>query len=641
MSGSLPFEIERTENFHQKLGDWIGDVFYDILPEAGFEIRDEQIFMAFQLEKAFKDKKTIFAEAGVGTGKTIVYLLYAICYARYTRKPAIIACADETLIEQLVKKEGDIKKLEKALNLEIDVRLAKSREQYLCLNKLDAQISADAEDYDDVYDQLPPFALGEGNVLQKFKKYGDRKDYPSLTDEQWEKIGWDPLQDCLGCSRYHRCGMTLQREHYRNALDLIVCSHDFYMEHVWTKESRKREGQLPFLPESSCIVFDEGHLLEFASQKALTYRFAERTLTSLLERIMENDIRERTLLLMEEAILLNEGFFEELDKNSWESGSSEKITVKRTDKLMNYAGRLLSLLDAIQEELVFDSEMFILNEYSLKIVEEHLDQISFSLSLFVRRKDGINWLERMDEEKTLVIMPKMVNEILRKEVFSEKKPIVFSSATLSDNKSFNYIASSLGIDDYLSLSVQSPFDYENRMAIRVLQFSEENFNRKVNYVIERLKETGGRTLVLFSNRRDLEQVKLQAANHDWSFPLLFEGDAEISMLVSRFQNEEDSVLFSLNLWEGLDVPGTALENVIIFSLPFPPNDPVFKARRKESDNPVIEVDLPYMLLRLRQGIGRLIRTSEDSGRVDILMNEEVPEMIRERVLEVLPTSPVE
>ena len=116
MNNRLPFELISTESFFDRLGEWIGDVFYDILPEAGFELRDEQIYMAFQLEKAFKEKKVIFAEAGVGTGKTIVYLLYAICYARYTNKPAIIACADETLIEQLVKKEGDIAKLENALN---------------------------------------------------------------------------------------------------------------------------------------------------------------------------------------------------------------------------------------------------------------------------------------------------------------------------------------------------------------------------------------------------------------------------------------------------------------------------------------------------------------------------------------------
>ena len=106
MQKRMPFEIAKTESFYEKLGEWIGDLFYDILPEAGFELRDEQIYMAFQLENAFKDKKVMFAEAGVGTGKTIVYLLYAIMYARYTNRPAVIACADETLIEQLVKKHN-------------------------------------------------------------------------------------------------------------------------------------------------------------------------------------------------------------------------------------------------------------------------------------------------------------------------------------------------------------------------------------------------------------------------------------------------------------------------------------------------------------------------------------------------------
>jgi len=128
-STGLPFEITKTDNFFDRLGDYIGDVFYDILPEHGLEERDEQIYMAFQLEQAFKNKNTIFAEAGVGTGKTLVYLIYAICYARYTGKPAIISCADETLIEQLVKQGGDIEKLETMLDLKVDVHLAKAKER--------------------------------------------------------------------------------------------------------------------------------------------------------------------------------------------------------------------------------------------------------------------------------------------------------------------------------------------------------------------------------------------------------------------------------------------------------------------------------------------------------------------------------
>lgn len=632
MQTRLPFTVSKNETFIDKLGEWIGDVFYDILPEAGFELRDEQIYMAFQLEKAFKEKKVIFAEAGVGTGKTIVYLLYAICYARYTNRPAIIACADETLIEQLVKKEGDIARLEQALHLNIDVRLAKSRDQYLCLNKLDKSVM-DGEPYDEIYHQLPSFVHGDAS-MQNFTHYGDRKDYPQLTNEEWSQVGWDPIQDCFTCEMRHRCGQTLHRDFYRGARDVIICSHDFYMEHVWTKDSRKREGQLPLLPESSCVVFDEGHLLEYASQKALTYRLSELTLETLLTRLMENNVREKTLHIIDETIIENEKFFEAISAAAEKKEASEKQVITKTPAVLKQGKKLQQLLFALEEELVFESEMYVINEYDLKIVEEYLEQITYSLSLFLKDLKGIIWFEETNEERTLVIMPRMVEDIMREEVFSQKKPFIFSSATLSENQSFDYIAKSLGIDDYLSLSVASPFDYDENMTIKmpVLTGKED----KLKYTLEHLQESKGKGLVLFTNESDMKKFKDFAAGKT-EFPIYFEGDAEISTLVSQFQNEVDSCLCSTHLWEGLDIPGRALENVIIFDLPFPPHDPVFTAKREGSAQPFEEVDMPYMLLRLRQGLGRLIRTHEDKGIVHILLSNQVDEEIVNRVKQVLPT----
>ncbi|GAA3327327.1 hypothetical protein GCM10020331_066830 [Ectobacillus funiculus] len=107
---------------------------------------------------------------------------------------------------------------------------------------------------------------------------------------------------------------------------------------------------------------------------------------------------------------------------------------------------------------------------------------------------------------------------------------------------------------------------------------------------------------------------------DMQIPFLYEGDQEISRLVSQFQNEEETVLCAVHLWEGLDIPGASLSHVIIWSLPFPPNDPVFEAKRKHASDSFAQVDLPYMILRLRQGIGRLIRTSEDNGCVSIFLD---------------------
>ncbi|MCS0786983.1 ATP-dependent DNA helicase [Cytobacillus firmus] len=638
MSNRMPFAVSKSESFYEKLSEWIGDVFYDILPEAGFEIRDEQIFMAFQLEKAFKEKSVIFAEAGVGTGKTIVYLLYAISYARYINKPAIIACADETLIEQLVKKEGDIAKLEKALGLNIDVRLAKSRDQYLCLNKLDKLVANDVHDhYNRIFDNLPDF-VQTGSSMQKFEKYGDRKDYPDLPDEHWKNVSWDSIQDCFTCEKRHRCGQTLHREYYRSAKDLIICSHDFYMEHIWTKESRKREGQLPLLPESSCVVFDEGHLLEYASQKALTYRFTEQILESILTRLMANDVREKTLNIIEDTIYQNEHFFLTLAMSASGDAGSDKKTIEKTADVMREGRKLQNLINTLEEELVFESEMYVINEYDLKIVEEYLEQIAYSLSLFLKDLKGITWFEETNGERTLVIMPRMVEDIMREEVFSQKKPFVFSSATLSENKSFDYMAKSLGVDEYLSFTVDSPFDYEENMVIRMPEFAEESAKAKMDYILEQIMLTEGRALVLFNSASELAEFKAFASGK-LSVPIFFEGDAEISTLVSNFQNDEYSVLCSVHLWEGLDIPGRSLENVLIFGLPFPPHDPVFTAKREGSSDPFREVDLPYMILRLRQGIGRLIRTHEDKGTVHILMNENENEEVRETIKKVLPAEP--
>ncbi|WP_010284025.1 ATP-dependent DNA helicase [Bacillus timonensis] len=632
----LPFQISRNENFFDKFNEWIGDVFYDILPDKGFELRDEQIFMAFQLERAFKEKSIVFAEAGVGTGKTIVYLLYAICYARYMRKPAIISCADESLIEQLVKPEGDIAKIADALDLKIDVRLAKAQDQYLCLRKLDnATRRTTNETFAQIYNELPDFVHNH-STLQTFHHYGDRKTYPNLADEEWKSVAWDSFQDCFSCELRHRCGLTLSREHYRKAVDLIICSHDFYMEHVWTMEARKREGQLPFLPESSCVVFDEGHLLEFSAQKALTYRVQETTLESLLTRLLENDIREEFAQLIEDTIEQNDHLFRSLQGNSQTVEGSDRMDIERTNWLISESKKLYDMVVEIGNNLVFEAETYTIDQYELHIVDEYLDQLEYSLKLFSEENDVITWAEADGDSYTLVIMPQAVESILAEKVFSKEIPFIFSSATLSENKSFDYIANSIGIRNYQSFSVESPFDYENQMKIQMPMFpsSQDLFHSKFKFAWNEIEKSNGRALLLFNSKEELQTFKENCKTE--KYDLLFEGDQEISELVSKFQNNEHSILCSVSLWEGLDIPGQSLSNVIIWSLPFPPNDPVFQAKRKTEDNPYERVDLPYMLLRLRQGVGRLIRSSEDEGTVSIFVEDTISNEVIDKIKNVLP-----
>lgn len=636
-NNSLPFTVARTENFFDRLGDYVGDVFYDILPEKGYELRDEQIYMAFQLEQAFKNKRTIFAEAGVGTGKTFVYLLYAICYARYKRKPAIITCADETLIEQLVKKDGDIEKLEEALGLNIDVRLAKSREQYVCVKKLDPLANqTDDKSILQVHDQIPDFVFDTSASMKSFERYGDRKEYPWVSNETWEKIAWDPLQQCSTCDWRHRSGQTLNRDYYRHATDLIICSHDFYMEHIWTKDSRKREGQLPLLPESSSVVFDEGHLLEFAAQKGLTYRFNYEALNKVLTGYMGQDVREESLFLIEDILLLHEDWFKLLEANAAKVEGSNRLEITLSESIKEIAERLYNNVQQLLEQLVFDAELFTIEEYHIKIIEEYLEFFSYGLSILLKDDEGIFWLEEDDTTSTLVIMPRLVEDVLKKEVFSQGLPFVFSSATLSRGRDFSYLAASLGINAYDSCSVASPFDYENQM--KIYGHVESDSHEKWSTIGKQLLDNQGKALVLFSSIEEMNSFRKWAMDQSWPFTMLYEGDQEISNIVKDFQTDQTAVLCSYNLWEGLDVPGEALTKVIISALPFPPKDPVFQAKRKHAEQPEQEVDAPYMILRMRQGIGRLIRTKEDYGTIHIWMTEEESKLYQQSIEEVLPVT---
>lgn len=642
---NYPFSFDPKLPFVAQASDWIADVFYEILPEAGFEIRDEQIFMAFQLERAYSEKAVIFAEAGVGTGKTLVYLLYAVNYARYTRKPAIIACADESLIEQLIKPEGDIAKLARHLELTIDARLGKSPHQYICLNKLDEARGTieDGDTYEQIYESLPDFVRSPV-TMQSFYPYGNRTDYAHLSDEQWERIGWDVFQDCLVCSRRHRCGQTISREHYRKSTDLIICSHDFYMEHVWTCEARKREGQLPLLPEHSSVVFDEGHLLETAAQKALTYKLNHGVFDSILSRLLQGEIREALAVAIDEASMQSEHLFAELARHSVSVAASERKEIAWNGKLLGEINRFRELIGAIEEELVYESGVYSLDSYQLKIVEEHLEMIQLALSLFKQPDQFISWITEDKDGVTLVIMPKWVKQVLKEQVFARQMPVVFSSATLSVNGDFRYIAEILGIENSLSFTVASPYDYKNQMRIQTSLLNDDTgYTEKIKLAIHLLRQNEGRTLILFPSREELERFKRHIgpiAKEQFAFRLLYEGDSEISRLISEFQNDETSTLAAVTLWEGLDIPGPSLSHVLLWSLPFPPRDPVFEARRKDAADPFEEVDMPYMLLRLRQGTGRLIRSREDAGTVTIFGHELKNAGIRGRVVQSLPPGAV-
>lgn len=632
MRESLPFELSKDRSFFESLGDWIGDVLYDELPEKGFECRDEQIFMAYQIEQALKEKNVLFAEAGVGTGKTIAYLLPAISYARYTGRPALIACADETLIDQLVKEGGDIHKLRDVLNLTIDVRLAKSRDQYLCLKRFEEAEKVETDEWiDDIAFTIPEEVYAAG-PMTKAVPYGDRSDFPTVSDEDWQKVNYNAVMQCATCNVRNRCGQTLHRMHYRQSTDLIICSQDFLMEHLATKESREREGQLPLLPEVSMIVLDEGHLLEYAAQKAMTVKVQATTIVAMLERLMVDGVRERTLYAMERLQDNHELFFDEL-RDCLVASVEDRKRINKSKRLLLIGKHVIDAVEQLLEEFVFESELYMIPEYELNMAEEFLEQYVAAIRIFVAQGDAVDWLEETDGEETLVIMPRLITEVLQEKLFSKKLPIIFSSATLSVNKDFSYIAYSLGIKNYQSFSVPSPFDYDEVMKIYLHELPQQEKASKV----QSLLRDGEKTLILFKSKQAMLQFKSSLSIID-RMTVAFEGDRELSAIVRDFQEGTMKTLCSYHLWEGLDLPEEALTRVIIYDLPFPPQDPLFDAKRSFAENPFEEVELPFMQLRLQQGMGRLIRTSNDYGDIHILLNEEEAK-VKATFEAILPVEP--
>ena len=173
----------------------------------------------------------------------------------------------------------------------------------------------------------------------------------------------------------------------------------------------------------------------------------------------------------------------------------------------------------------------------------------------------------------------------------------------------------LEYQEFLSFSVESPFDYEEVMEVHAHDLA---MNEKANKVIE-LMEDGQQTLILFKSEFAMKQFREQIPS-DIQSRMAFEGERELSSIIKEFQQKQIQVLCSFKLWEGLDIPNDALTRVIIHDLPFPPADPLFEARRQHATDAFHEVDLPFMLLRLRQGAGRLIRTSADSGTIHLLLD---------------------
>lgn len=611
-----PFEYKNREEFHEKLVEWIGDVLYDILPEYGYEVRDEQIFTAFQIADAMCNKEVHLAEAGLGTGKTFAYLLSAIPYARYCKKPVVIACASTALQEQLASEDGDIKTLSKLLGLEVDARMAKDPRQYLCDVKANENLGELGEMSTEISDWIRQTKLGE------------RSELPTIPDRLWRKINWDESMACDTCFDRGFCKLVKAREYYRPTQDLIIVDHETFFHDLWTREERIADGKLPILPSYCAVIFDEGHkvMLPAALQagQQINQEDMDQMINSLEEIQGARESLESITIALEQA---SNDFFEQLNQSVIAAEGSERLSIRMNVPLMNAATSFRKTLDQLLLELQIEQELYFesLSTTLIQAYEGQIERAIIALDRFSRKKgsDIIPWVDKYDG--SFWVVPRNLSELLNQHLFKKGLPVVFTSATLSNEGNFDYFARTLGITEPSKSSIGSPFDIENQVVVylsKTTNCKEDQFNHRIEELVSLLRENGGRALVLTNSLEEVANIRNNIEGYQLPFEILWEDKADRGYLVRKFKEDETSVLVGANFWEGIDVPGDALNLLVVWQLPFPALDPLIEVQRKEAKaqglDPVISVDYPEMGLKLKQGCGRLIRTEKDRGKIVVL-----------------------
>ncbi|HHX62814.1 MAG TPA: ATP-dependent DNA helicase [Epulopiscium sp.] len=603
-----PFEYKNKQEFKTNLVEWIGDVLYDLLPDCGYDVRDEQIFTAFQIADAFCDKKVHLAEAGLGTGKTFAYLLSAIPYARFTGKPVVIACATTALQEQLAGAGGDIRTLSQLLELNIDARMAKDPNQYIC----DVRANENIEELGGTSSQISAW-------LNK-TKLGERSEIPTISDREWKKIKWEESMDCNICSSRGFCKLVKAREQYRLAKDLLIVDHKTYFYDLWTREERLASGQLPILPDYCAVIFDEGHKVLLPASMQAGQHINREEMDGMIATIEELQGARDSLLLITEIIEdASDAFFTQLEYSVIAGESPERMPIRRDEALLKAATTFHKILDQLLLEMQIEQELYTesLTPTQIQAYEGQIEKAIGALNEFCRNQGNhvVSWVNQKDG--SFWVVPRKIGDLLNKQLFQKEIPVVFTSATLSNKGDFDYFIRTLDLKTPSSSTIGSPFDLENQVAV----YLPEKVN-KLEHLVTLLKENGGRALILTNSLREVKEIRKGLGAHDFPFEMIWEDKGERGYLVRKFREEESSVLIGANFWEGIDIPGESLTLVIIWDLPLKGHDPLIEVQRKDATeqglDPVTTVDYPEMALKLKQGCGRLIRTEDDHGAIVIL-----------------------
>jgi len=618
----------------RKLGEILGSRGIIARRLKHYEERKEQIQMATEIERAIRQGKHLIIEAGTGIGKSLAYLIPFIYWAIRENKRVIVSTYTKTLQEQLIKK--DLPFLKEALGVNFRFALGMGGENYLCPRRLAQARFYGLLDTKKEVKELEKIFQSESHLEDGLKS---ELDFEPLA-KVWNRVCRQP-DLCLGkrCPYHRDCYYMKARKEEQKA-QILVVNHHLFFAHIASGEK--------VLPQFEAVVFDEAHNLEDVATSFLGIKvfsgeirnllnglFNARTQRGFLFRI--SNLKERELHLLEEVVnearRANNIFFSRL-KEELPSGVT-KQRIREKGFLANVLDESLSNLIVGLSSLVGDKR----NEEERVELTSYLSRCTeirdnLRVILGQERENYVYWAEAVSQERknnALCAAPINIARELKTRVFDRIKVVILTSATLATNNNFSYVRERLGLEDGRGLVISSPFDYSRQVILYIPPQMPDPWGESHLYsfrVIEEVKKilriTKGATFVLFTSFQMLNQVYEELKEELDELNIFRQGDMPRYQLLEKFKKEKGSVLLGTNtFWQGVDVPGDALQCVIITKLPFAvPNDPVVEAKieflKAQDKNPFLSYQIPQAIILLKQGFGRLIRSKEDKGVVAIL-----------------------
>ena len=666
----------------------------------GFEYRQEQEEMAQYIQDAINEDRKIIVEAGTGTGKTLAYLIPSIKWAVTNKKKVIIATNTINLQEQLLLK--DIPLAKSIIKDEFSYVLVKGRNNYVCkrlFNELVLGKSIDIETFSMEAREQIEYILKWGNKT----KTGDKAELPfEVYPDVWELVQ-STTELCLGkkCPYRKECFYMKTRMEKMEA-DILISNHHVFFADLNVRAETDFDSEYLILPRYDMVIFDEAHNVESVARSYFSVEVSKISFTRLLNRIyqkknkrkkeksalirVEDTVDEKNLedseqyiyllntLKEEISILQNIGdeYFDEIRKiyetnteapikkslNNFEMTKSrflENLREKKDifqSKLADFLNLMMSFNNVIDEEKDKNPEVINFNNH-LKMFKAYIDSFKFINSF--EDDNYIYWLD-INSKRTNVILtatPLNIAQKLSTVLFDNLDRLVFASATIVVNGNFDYFKKSLGLDeeDCTEAIIKSPFDYDEQMSVYIpsdIQDSE-NINAFVSdaskFILNILLKTNGKAFILFTSYTMLNQIYYSISKKlkDKGFEVFLHGDKPRSQIIKEFKEAENPILFgTTSFWEGVDVQGENLSNVIITKLPFlVPTDPVVSAISKKIEedggNSFMDFQLPEAIIKFKQGVGRLIRKKTDSGNIFILDNRILKKRYGSLFINALPS----